>query len=220
LESRHHAGLSTEGEETIEKLSSFWERWGKIVLGVAGAALVISVGTYLYLKGRNEQEGAAAAKLAEASMRYWQGDYARSTEVAKQVASQYASTAAGTDAHRLLGDNAFWTGDFKTAVTEYRQYVAKAPSGLLADAGRRSLAYALESDRQFEEAAKTYEGLVGKLDRNSSAEFLMAAARCNQALGHTDKVRELLRRIDAEYGETSYAQLARMRLAALEAFRH
>lgn len=217
LESKRHTGLESEGEVAIESLTNFWDRYGRIVLGVVGALAVVGVGAFFFLRSRASQESEAAGKLAEASSLYWQGDYARSTEAAKQVVSQYGSTWSGNDAHRILGDNAFWSGDFKTAVAEYRRYVEKAPAGLLQSSGNRSLAYALESDNQYAEAARVFDGLVGKLDRSSSGEFLMAAARCYQAINKPDEALTRLRKLEADYGETSYAQLARMKISELEA---
>ncbi|HUK63487.1 MAG TPA: hypothetical protein VLV15_09140, partial [Dongiaceae bacterium] len=103
------------------------------------------------------------------------------------------------------------------AVAEYRRYLDKAPKGLLADAARRSYAYALESGGQFAEAAKTYLELVGSFDRVSSAEFLVAAARCERLQGHDAEALKLLQRADAEFGETSYARDARVEIAELKA---
>lgn len=217
LESKRHTGLESEGELAIENVTAFWDRHGRIVLGVLGALVVVGVGAFFFMRSRAAQESDAAGKLAEASSLYWQGDYARSTEAAKQVVSQYGSTWSGNDAHRILGDNAFWSGDFKTAVAEYRRYVDKAPAGLLQSSGKRSLAYALESDGQYAEAAKVFDELVGKLDRSSSGEFLIAAARCYQAIDKPQEALTRLQRLEAEFGETSYAQLARLKIAELEA---
>jgi predicted negative regulator of RcsB-dependent stress response len=217
LESKRHTGLESEGEVAIEHLTNFWDRYGRIVLGVLGALAVVGVGAFFFLRSRATQESEAAGRLAEASSLYWQGDYQRSTEAAKQVVSQYGSTWSGNDAHRILGDNAFWSGDFKTATAEYRRYVEKAPKGLLQDSGNRSLAYALESDNQYAEAAKVFDGLVGRLDRSSSGEFLIAAARCYQAINKPQDALARLHRLDSEYGETYYAQLARLKIAELEA---
>ncbi len=217
LESKRHTGLESEGELAIENVTAFWERHGRIVLGVLGALVVVGVGAFFFMRSRAAQESDAAGKLAEASSLYWQGDYARSPEAAKQVVSQYGSTWSGNDAHRILGDNAFWSGDFKTAVAEYRRYVEKAPAGLLQNSGKRSLAYALESDGQYAEAARVFDELVGKLDRSSSGEFLIAAARCYQAISKPQDALTRLQKLEAEYGETSYAQLARLKIAELEA---
>src|SRR5204862_7115448 len=154
---------------------------------------------FLTLRARAASEDEAAGKLAEANALYWQGEYSRSLELSRQIAQQYPSTPSGVDAHRLAGDNAYWDGDARTAVTEYRAYLAHAKKGLLTDAARRSLAYALESSKQYAEAASTYESLVGVFDRESSAEFLAAAARCYRALGRPADAVKSLQRLMAEF---------------------
>ena len=215
LESQQ-ASLDSEGAEVIDRVVSWWDHYQRAILGAVLGVLVLGGGGFLYYRSRNAQEDQASGKLAEASVLFWQGDYARSMEQAKQIYTQYESTPSGLDAHRLAGDDAFWSGDFKTAVAEYRRYLAKA-SGVLAEAARRSLAYALESDGQSLEAAKTYEALVGKFDRVSSAEFLIAAARCYRRAGQPAEAIRRLERVDQEFGDTSYAQPARVELGELRA---
>jgi tetratricopeptide (TPR) repeat protein len=198
-------------------LAHFWERYSRIVLGVLAGLIVVGVVGFFALRSRRQAEDAAAGKLAEASLYYWQGDYQRSLTLARETAQQYGSTPSGRDAHRQAGDAAYWGGDFKGAVAEYRRYLEGDPSGLLADAARRSLAYALESDQQYLEAAKEYEALVGRFDRNSSAEFLIAAARCLQAANQAPGAIQRLQRTVDEFGETDYANQARLMLAELGA---
>ncbi|MFI5370549.1 MAG: tetratricopeptide repeat protein [Candidatus Eisenbacteria bacterium] len=216
LEHQHKTHLDDDAR-LIQRVTALWEQYGRTVLGVIGVVAVVLVGTYFYRRTRETQENAAAGKLAEASVLYWQGDYSRSQDLAKQVSTQYPGTASGLEAHRMLGDDAFWSGDFKTAVAEYRRYLDKAPKGLLADAGRRSYAYALESDGQYAEAGTTYLALVGRFDRISSAEFLVAAARCERLQGHDAEALKLLQRADSEFGETTYARNARVEIAELKA---
>ncbi len=217
LEQQQSAHLHDEDAKVVQRLTQFWEQYGRTLLAVVGVIAVVGVGGYFFQRNRETQENAAAGKLAEASALYWQGDYGRSQEIAKQISTQYPGTVSGLDAHRLLGDNLFWSGDFKGAVAEYRRYLDKAPAGLLADAARRSYAYALENDGQFAEAGKTYLALVGKFDRISSAEFLVAAARCERRQGHDAEALKLLQRADTEFGETRYAQTARIEIAELKA---
>jgi tetratricopeptide (TPR) repeat protein len=216
LEHQHPTHLDDDAR-LVQRVTALWEQYGRTVLGVIGVVAVVLVGTYFYRRNRETQENAAAGKLAEASVLYWQGDYGRSQDLAKQVATQYPGTSSGLEAHRMLGDDAFWSGDFKGAVAEYRRYLDKAPKGLLADAGRRSYAYALESDGQYAEAATTYLALVGRFDRISSAEFLVAAARCERLQGHDAEALKLLQRADGEFGETTYARNARVEIAELKA---
>jgi len=217
LESPRSSQLTDEGGEALDRLQSFWERWGRAALAVIAVAVLVGAGIYFLRRSQENREGQAAARLAEANALYWQGDYTRSTEIAKQVVQQFGGTPSGNDALRLQGDNAFWSGDFKGAAENYKAYLKKVPGGLLADAARRSLAYALESDKQYAEAAKAYEALVGKFDRNSSAEFLWGAARCQRALGQPAEAVTLLKRLETEFGETSYARAALLTIAEIEA---
>jgi tetratricopeptide (TPR) repeat protein len=168
------------------------------------------------MRARAAAEEQASGRLAEATIFYWQGDYPRALQLSKQIYEQYGSTPSGNDAHRLAGDAAFWSGDFKAAITEYRRYLERDSRGLLADAARRSLAYALESDRQYEEA-EAYEALVGKFDRTSSAEFLMGAARAYRDGKKPQLAIERLQRLVDEFGETSYTGTALIELAELKA---
>jgi tetratricopeptide (TPR) repeat protein len=217
LESRRARTLEPEGAEFLERAADWWRRRQRLVAGAAIGVAVLAAGTLLHLRTRAAQEEQAAGRLAEANILFWQGDYVRSLELSKQVYTQYGGTASGRDAHRLAGDNAFWNGDFKAAVAEYRRYLDKVKTGLLADAARRSLAYALESDGEPLEAARHYDQLVGKLDRTSSAEFLVAAARCYRQAGQPPEAVRRLRRVDEEFGDTYYAQTARIQLGELEA---
>jgi tetratricopeptide (TPR) repeat protein len=217
LESHKTRSLGPEGTETIEHLQVWWAQNHRIVLGVLAGAAVIVAALVFNRRTQAVQEDLAAGKLAEANVYFWQNDYARSLELAKQVYAQYGSTPSGLEAHRLAGDDAFWNGDFKGAIAEYQRYLERMKKGILADAARRSLAYALESDGQTLEAAKTFEQLVGTFDRASSAEFLMAAARCYRTLSQPAEAIGRLKRVDLEFGETSYAQAARVELGELAA---
>jgi tetratricopeptide (TPR) repeat protein len=217
LSSQKQRSLGFEGSERLAEIQAWWTRYSKIVLGLVAAAAVIVAALVFNQRTRSVQEGAAAGKLAEASVYYWQGDYARSLELSKQIYNQYGSSPSGLEAHRLAGDAAFWNGDFKTSIAEYRRYLDHMKQPVFADAAHRSLAYALESDGQRLEAAKEYESLVGKFDRTSSAEFLFAAARCYRGLGRPSDAMQRLKRVDMEFGETTYANQARIEMGEIAA---
>lgn len=214
------ARLEDPGAELIDRGRDLWSRYGRVGLMAVGAVAVAAVLVFFVVRSRSASEDLAASRLAEADVLYWQGEYTRSLELARQVAQQYPSTPSGLDAHRLAGDDCYWNGDFKTAVEEYRAYLARQKSGILANAARRSLAYALESNRQYAEAATTYASLVGSFGRESSAEFLAAAARCERAAGRPAEAVRYLQRLVGEYGETSYAGLARVLIAELSSASH
>ena len=207
--------LHDPGAELLDRASSAWNRYGRIALIAIGVLAAGGALAFFGMRARARSEDQAANRLADANVLFWQGDYKRSAEVAKLVGEQWPGTPSGRDSHRLAGDDAFWTGDFKTAITEYRAYLERHKNGLLADAVRRSLAYALESDRQYTEAAAAYEALVGVFDRESTAEFMVAAARCAREAGNTQHATELLKRMLSEFGSSGYAPMARIELAEM-----
>ena len=214
---RESARLEDPGAKLLDSISSRWARYGRMFLIGVGVIAVIAIGAFFTLRARAADEEAAAGKLAEANLFFWQGAYDRSLPMARQVAEQWPNSPSGIDAHRLAGDDQFWLGKFKESAAEYQLFLARKKSGLVADAVRRSLAYALESDQQFKDAAPVYEGLVGKFDRESSAEFLYAAARCHRQMNQPKEADQVLKRLLDEYGETSYANRARILRAELAA---
>lgn len=214
---RESARLEDPGAQLLDAISSRWARYGRVALiGLGVVASVVAV-TVFVLRARAADEEQAAGKLAEANLFFWQGLYDRSLPTARQVAEQWPNSPSGVDARRVAGDDQFWLGHFKEAATEYRAYLDRQKTGLTADAVRRSLAYALESDHQFKEAAPVFEGLVGRFDRESSAEFLFAAARCYREMSQPKEADLRLKRLLDEYGETSYANRARIERAELAA---
>lgn len=209
--------MQDEGAQLLDRVSDLWNRYGRIALGVVAVIVAAGVIYVLTSNSRRNAEEQAAGQLAEATLYYFQGDLQKARETARQVADQYPNTVSGQDGHRLVADAAFWSNDYKTAIAEYRRYLAKAPKGVLSDAATRSLAYALENDGQAAEAAKLFEELVGRFDRESSAEFLAAASRCHRAAGDAASAKKDLDRLIAEFGETSYARTARITAAELAA---
>jgi tetratricopeptide (TPR) repeat protein len=199
----------------VDRFTAYWNRFGRITLAAAGVIAAAGLVGYFTLRARAAAENEASGQLTEASFFFWQGDYARSLQSAKQLAEQFPSTWSGTDALRIAADDCFWTGDYKSAVDYYQRYLGKVKSGVVGDAARRSYAYALESDHQYKAAADQFESLIGKFDRESSAEFLAASARCYRALGQSEEAAKRLRRVLDEFGETSQAQNARVRLGEL-----
>jgi hypothetical protein len=224
---RKSARLADPGAEFLDSVTGLWSRFGRILLIALGVIAAVVLGTVLVANNRAAAEQQASAKLMEADMLFWQGDYPRALQSARQTYEQWGQTRSGTDAHRIAGDAQFWQGDFKSAVTEYRAYLEHVKVSPLAESVRRSLAYALESQGNprtgavqptaLEEAQRTYLSLVGVFDRESSAEFLIAAARCARALHHDAQAVQFLQRVDREFGETAQANRARMELAELEA---
>ncbi len=214
LESRKSA-IEDPGAELLDKATGLWEQYGRYALGAVVGLAVVAIAGYYIVAGNARKENSASEKLAEANDLFWRADYDRSRTIAQDVARQYPGTPSGTDALRIAGDDAYWRGNWKDAITDYKAYLQKVRSGVLAATVKRSLAYALESDNQLAEAANTYDQIVGELDRESSGEFLFASARCYEALKNTAEAKKRYQRILDEFPDSSYQLQARIELAKL-----
>ena len=215
LQARRAARISDPGAEIVDQITALWHRYDRVVLGTLGALVVVAAGAYYALRTRHSQEDQAAGMLAEAQVMFWQGDYARATDAAKHVFDNFPATRSGHDAHRLMGDSQYWSGNYRGAITEYQKYLALEKHGVLSSAVRRSLAYAYESAGQYADAEPVYKSLVGVFDRESSAEFLLAAARCDQQLHKNSEATASLKRLLDEFGDTPQAAEARVMIGEL-----
>src|SRR5262245_66490903 len=99
-------------------MQAWWARYSKFVLGALAAVAVVVAGVVFNNRTRSVQEGAAAGKLAEANVYYWQQDYPRALQLAKQNATQYPSTPSGLDAPRPVGEASVWARATKNTNTQ------------------------------------------------------------------------------------------------------
>ena len=214
LESRKTA-IEDPGAELLDRATNLWEQYGRYALYGVVAVVVLGIAGFYWKSGQDRRENSAAEKLAQANELFWRADYDRSRQLAQEVNKQYGGTPSGTDALRISGDNAYWRGNWKAAIADYRAYLKANSSGLIASTVKRSLAYSLENDGEFAEASSTYLSLVGVFERESSGEFLFAAARCQLALQKPEEAKRLYQRILDEFPDSSYQLQARVELGRL-----
>ena len=214
LESRKNA-LDDPGADLLDRATSLWDRYGRIVLGVVVGLAVVGVSAYYVMAGSTRKENAASERLAEASDLFWRADYDRSRTIAQEIVKQYGDTPSGIDALRIAGDDAYWRGNWKDAVADYEAYLKKRSSGLLANAVRRSLGYAQESLAQYAAAAANFDLLVGQIDRETSGEMLFAAGRCLVADKKPEEAKKRYQRIIDEFPDSSFQAQARIELGKL-----
>jgi TolA-binding protein len=214
LETRKNA-IEDPGAELLDRATGIWEQYGRISLYVVVGVLVLGIAGYYWQTGQDRRENSAAEKLAQANELFWRADYDRSRQIAQEISKQYSGTPSGTDALRIAGDNAYWRGNWKEATADYKAYLKSNSSGLIASTVKRSLAYSLESDGQYAEAATLYTSLIGVFERESSGEMLFAAARCQLALKKPDEAKVLLQRIVDEFPDSSFQIQARIELGKL-----
>lgn len=204
----------------VEGVTDLWERIQShlgLVLGVLGGIVVLAAGGYLWTQANEKRESEARTTLAEASTQYWSGNYPRTIQLADQVIGDAGGTRAAVDAMRMKADALFWSGAFDSAATLYRD-VLKRESGdtPMRTAVQQSLAFALESKKDFPAAAALFEEIAAKApDRTNAADFWLAAGRAWRNAGQKDKATAAFEKVATEYRETTFARDAEVALGEL-----
>ena len=194
-----------------------WAQRNLRTIGIALGVVVAAILATLWItKAQAKAEGEANRILAEASANYWQGGYNRTIQLTDQVLESYKSTKAANDARRMKADALFWSGSFDSAATLYNEFLSHERSGPVHDAVSQSLAFALESKKDFPAAAKQYESLVATApDRASQADMYMNAARAYTLANQPDKAKALYEKVATEYKDTTFGRDADVMLGEL-----
>ena len=185
---------------------------------VAGLLLIGVLAGVFWTRARADKEARANARLAEASVTYWRGDYPAVSELSQRIQQEFGGTAAATEVLRIEGDAFFWQGEFEKAIASYNSYLEKnrTPS-LVRDGVRTNLAQAYESAGKPLEAARAYEELTrADAPRVVLAERALAAAHAFRAAGDTAKAVPLYRKVTTEYAETPSAREAEIALGEVQ----
>ncbi len=188
-----------------------------LVFGALALVVVVAGGIALWRNQVARQDAAARGTLAEASASYWSGDYVKTIQLADQVMNDAGGTPAAIDAKRMKADALFWQGSFDSAATLYKDVLRAQPAGSpMQTATEQSLAFALESSKDFAGAAKYYESVATKApDRSNAADFYLAAGRANRLAGDTKKAQALYEKVATEYKETTFARDAEVALGEM-----
>jgi len=219
-ENTSHQDIKKDALVTWAFHAGDWAQNNLRTIGIAAGIAVIAVlGSVWISRAQGRAEADANLVLAEASVSYWQGNYVRTIQLSDQVMSGFKTTKAANEARRMKADALFWQGAFDSSAILYKEYLAKdrtdSPVRL---AVQQSLAFTLGSKKDYAEAAKLYEEIAGKApDRNSVADFLMAAARSYRAANQPEKSKALYEKVTLEYKDTTYGRDAEVMLGELMA---
>jgi len=188
-----------------------------LVLGAVGVVVVAAVGFGLWRGQVAKADEAARGTLADASASYWSGDYVKTIQLADQVMNDAGGTAAAVDAKRMKADALFWQGSFDSAATMYKDVLRSQPAGSpMHTAVEQSLAFALESSKDYAGAAKSYETVAAAApDRPNAADFYLAAGRAYRLAGDPTKAKAMFEKVAHEYKETTYARDAEVALGEM-----
>ena len=174
------------------KATDLWERHGRVILAIAGGAVLVAILAVFVMRTRAQSEERAQGDLFRAILAVQQGDFVTGGPMLKELVDNSPGTNAARDGLRYLGDVAMMQGKPAEAVDWYKKYVQKAGGDKNAVlAGTWGLAAAQEDAKQFADAAATY-GDAGKRSGsdNERGRAMLAQARCYLRAGQNAKAIE------------------------------
>lgn len=106
---------------------------------------------------------------------------------------------------------------YEPAAMAFEQFLVTYPDSQLADNAQYWLAESHYVTQQFGDALTSFEVVINKYARSRKVpDALLKVGYCNYELKRWDAARESLRRVQAEYPETTAARLAGQRLGRME----
>jgi tetratricopeptide (TPR) repeat protein len=177
------------------RANDLWERHGRVILAVAGAAVLVAVLSVFVTRTRAQSEQRAQGDLFRAVLAVSQGDYVTGGPMLKELVDNSPGTKAARDALRYLGDVSMAQGKSGEAVTWYKKYIDKSGGDRAAVlAGTWGLAAAQEDNKAFADAAATYgDAAKRSSSENEKGRALLAQARCYLRAGQNAKAIETYR---------------------------
>jgi TolA-binding protein len=154
----------------------FWQQHGKKIL--AGLAVALLVGLFMYYRQRSatEQAEAAAAQLAAA----------RDPATLQRIAQDYRGQPIGAQALLRLAQEEAHAGRYPQAGEAYQSFLAQYPSHAMADTAQLGLAAVQEAQGDFQNAKMRYEQILRSRPGSYTAiAAKLGYARCCEALGLT-----------------------------------
>jgi tetratricopeptide (TPR) repeat protein len=137
----------------------------------------------------------------------------------EELISTSGGTAPGKQALILYGDVRYAQGRYQDAAGFYRRAIDKFKGDrILGTAARRALAATLENMKEYDEAAKIHEELLGAETAGQlRAQVQLDLARNLLRSGQTDRAKVLYEEVSVNQDSPLAAQEAQTRLAEIKA---
>lgn len=148
------AAYDLEEQEQISEIKAFWEKYGKLITGLAVAAAVASVSWQGWQWYQRKQASEAAMLYAVVQRAAAEHNPQKVREAAGQILEKYNGTAYADLAALTSGKAQAEAGDLKNARAHLGWAAEHANDPALRDLARLRLAAVLLDDKAYDEALK------------------------------------------------------------------
>lgn len=188
----------------------------KLVLGIAGAVVVLALGTWVVMETGQRRQLRAAEALDQARNIAESGNLPLAASELQKIIETFSGTDAATEAVVTLNQVRMVNGQSELAVVSLQEYLKTNPKKVYKVPAQGLLGEALENAGRPEEAGAAYLGAAEDAEVDYlKAQYLLSAAR---AYANADKVEEAVKALQTiidKYPKTTALTEARVRLAEL-----
>jgi hypothetical protein len=198
-----------EVNESLVRAKSFWEKYQKIIIGVAAAVILIVGGFYIYKKMFKEPAEERAADAIFKAEQYFNAGSWDSTlngdgqnKGVLNVIKSHSGTKAANLAHFYAGVSYLHKNDYNNAVKYLKDFETDAKQIQMIAYGRLGDAYSELGKK--EDAVDNYKkaGTYFEDDEINSSEFLFRAGYLLESMGKTKEAVEVYKDLKRKYPRT------------------
>ena len=188
----------------------------KLVLGIAGAVVVLALGAWVVMETGQRRQLRAAEALDQARNIAESGNLPLAASELQKIIETFSGTDAATEAVVTLNQVRMVNGQSELAVVSLQEYLKTNPKKVYKVPAQGLLGEALENAGRSEEAGAAYLGAAEDAEVDYlKAQYLLSAARAYGNAGKVDEAVKALQTIIDKYPKTTALTEARVRLAEL-----
>jgi outer membrane protein assembly factor BamD (BamD/ComL family) len=186
----------------------------KLVLGIAGAAVIVALGAWLVLETGNRRSLKAAEALDQARNVAESGNLPLAASQLQKIVETFRGTDAATEAVVTLNQVRMVNGQSELAVVSLQEYLKTNPKKVYKVPAQGLLGEALENAGKPKEAGAAYMGASNDAEVDYlKAQYLLSAARAYGNAGMVDEAVKALQTIIDKYPKTTAMTEAQVRLS-------
>jgi predicted negative regulator of RcsB-dependent stress response len=197
-----------------------WVRAHERQVAVVGVVVALTAfGVWYAIAAKGRREAFARRELAQARASVDAGNLPLASSDLSRIVSSAGGTSAGQEARLLLAEVRLMQGQADLAASELREFIAAGPKPEYRSQAHELLGVALEQAGQPVAAAQAYrDGAQAAGDAGYhflQAALLLNAGRAFALAGDTAAAVAALERVVRDFGETTAASEATLRMAEL-----
>jgi len=188
----------------------------KLVVGIAGAVVVVALGTWLVMETGQRRQLKAAESLDQARGIAESGNLPLAASELQKLIETYGGTEAATEAVVTLNQVRMVNGQSELAIVGLQSYLKTNPKKVYKVPAQGLLGEALENVGRPAEAAAAYMGASADAEVDYlKAQYLLFAGRAYRNAGDPEEAVKALQAIVDKYPKTSAVTEAKVRLSEL-----